>query len=61
MNATDYNGNATAYDWVLDKGTIMNTNTSGGELGMLLTSTNGGTRLSSTRYVHYGRITARRT
>jgi hypothetical protein len=32
----------------------------GGELGMLLTQQNGGTRLSSTRYVHYGTITARR-
>jgi hypothetical protein len=26
---------------------------------MILTETNGGTRLSSTRYVHYGTITAR--
>ena len=32
----------------------------GGELAMLLTQQNGGTRLSSTRYVHYGTITARR-
>lgn len=60
MNATDFDGNATHFDWSLDKGTIMNTNTSGGELGMLLTETNGGTRLSSTRYVHYGKVTARR-
>lgn len=45
-------------DWTLDKGDILNTNSSGGELGMLLTETNGGTRLSSTRYVHYGNITA---
>jgi len=28
----------------------MNTNTSGGELAILLTQANGGTRLSSTRY-----------
>lgn len=61
MNATHYDGNATAFDWVLDKGDILNTNSSGGELGMLLTEANGGTRLSSTRYVHYGTITARRT
>ena len=27
---------------------------------MTLTEQNGGTRLSSTRYVHYGTITARR-
>ncbi|KAI0743192.1 concanavalin A-like lectin/glucanase domain-containing protein [Irpex lacteus] len=59
MNATHYDGNATAFDWVLDKGDILNTNSSGGELGMLLTEANGGTRLSSTRYVHYGTITAR--
>lgn len=46
-------------DWVVDKGNIINTNSSGGELGLLLTETNGGTRLSSTRYLHYGTITAR--
>jgi hypothetical protein len=45
-------------DWVVDKGNIMNNN---GELGLLLTQTNGGTRISSTRYVHYGTITATRT
>lgn len=59
MNATYYDGNATEYDWTLDKGNIINTNTSGGELALLLTESNGGTRLSSTRYVHYGTITAR--
>jgi len=36
----------------------MNTNSSGGELAMILTENNGGTRLSSTRYVHYGTISA---
>ncbi|KAI0346405.1 concanavalin A-like lectin/glucanase [Trametopsis cervina] len=59
MNSTNYNGNASSFDWVLDKGNILNTNASGGELGLLLTETNGGTRLSSTRYVHYGKITTR--
>ncbi|PSS36956.1 hypothetical protein PHLCEN_2v1172 [Hermanssonia centrifuga] len=59
MNGTYYDGNATEYDWVLDKGNVINTNSSGGELALLLTETNGGTRLSSTRYVHYGTITAR--
>jgi len=54
-NATLFDGNASAYDWVVDKGNIMNNN---GELGLILTETNGGTRLSSTRYVHYGTITA---
>jgi beta-glucanase (GH16 family) len=58
-NVTLYNGNASAYDWTLDKGNIMNTNSSGGELALLLTQSNGGTRISSTRYVHYGKITAR--
>ncbi|KAJ3562075.1 hypothetical protein NP233_g9803 [Leucocoprinus birnbaumii] len=57
-NATFFDGNATEYDWVVDKGNIMNTNSSGGELAMLLTQENGGTRLSSTRYVYYGTITA---
>ena len=61
MNTTYYGGNATEYDWTLDKGQIINTNTSGGELALLLTETNGGTRLSSTRYLHYGSVTARRT
>lgn len=37
-------------DFIVDKGNIMNTNQSGGELAMLLTEDNGGTRLSSTRY-----------
>lgn len=35
----------------------MNTNANGGELAMMLTQDNGGTRLSSTRYVYYGTIT----
>lgn len=46
-------------DWVVDKGNIINTNSSGGELALLLTETNGGTRLSSTRYVYYGTVTAK--
>ncbi|KAF8636901.1 hypothetical protein AX17_003153 [Amanita inopinata Kibby_2008] len=58
-NATFYDGNATGYDWVVDKGNIMNTNANGGELAMILTQDNGGTRLSSTRYIHYGTITAK--
>ncbi|KAF7980556.1 hypothetical protein HWV62_37711 [Athelia sp. TMB] len=58
-NITTYQGNSSAYDWTLDKGNIVNTNTSGGELALILTESNGGTRLSSTKYVHYGTITAR--
>ncbi|KAH9975320.1 glycoside hydrolase family 16 protein [Lactifluus volemus] len=57
-NASLYNGNATAYDWVLNRGNIFNTNSSGGELALILTKDNGGTRISSTHYVHYGKITA---
>jgi len=57
-NSTFFNGNASEYDWVVDKGNIFNTNTSTGELALTLTQANGGTRLSSTRYVHYGTITA---
>ncbi|KAF8830414.1 hypothetical protein HHX47_DHR2000493 [Lentinula edodes] len=58
-NASYFDGNASEYDWVVDKGSIINTNSSGGELGLILTETNGGTRLSSTRFVHYGTITAK--
>ncbi len=57
-NATYFDGNATKYDWVVNSGTIINS--TAGELGLTLTEDNGGTRISSTRYVHYGTITARR-
>ncbi|KAJ2933066.1 hypothetical protein H1R20_g4047, partial [Candolleomyces eurysporus] len=58
-NATYFEGDATEYDWVLDQGKIFNTNSTGGELALTLTEKNGGTKISSTRYVHYGTITAR--
>ncbi|KAF6764108.1 glycoside hydrolase family 16 protein [Ephemerocybe angulata] len=58
-NSTFFEGNATQYDWVLENGNIFNTNKTGGELAMTLTEKNGGTKLSSTRYVHYGTITAK--
>jgi len=58
-NSTHYDGNSTKYDWVVDKGNIMNTGKNGGEVALLLTKDNGGTRISSTKYVHYGTITAR--
>ena len=44
-------------DWVVDHGSIQNNS---GDLALILTETNGGSRLSSTRYVHYGTITAKR-
>lgn len=56
-NASFFDGNASAYDFIVESGNIMNTNTSGGELAMLLTQANGGTRISSTRYLHYGTVT----
>ncbi|TFL04720.1 glycoside hydrolase family 16 protein [Pterulicium gracile] len=58
-NVTYYEGNATAHDWVLDSGNMFNTNSSGGELALTLTKENGGSRMSSTRYVFYGTITAK--
>jgi len=54
-NGSFYDGNATAHDFIVDKGNIQQSN---GELGVILTQDNGGTRLSSTRYVYYGRMTA---
>ena len=57
-NATYFDGNATKYDWVVNSGTVLNS--TAGELALTLTEENGGTRISSTRYVHYGTITARR-
>ncbi|KAI9438562.1 glycosyl hydrolases family 16-domain-containing protein [Lactarius indigo] len=57
-NASLFDGNAAAYDWVLNQGDVSITNSSGGELVLMHTQNNGGTRISSTRYVHYGKITA---
>lgn len=44
-------------DWTVDKGSVQNSN---GALALILTETNGGTRISSTRFVHYGTITTTR-
>ncbi|TXT04853.1 hypothetical protein VHUM_03936 [Vanrija humicola] len=54
LNATQYNGNASKWDWVLEKGTLV-ADPSGNGQRLTLTQ-NGGTLLSSTRYVHYGQI-----
>ena len=74
-NSTLFNGNSSKYglfsvltafgqlvhlitaDWVVDKGSIQNNN---GDLVLILADANGGTRISSTTYVYYGTITARR-
>lgn len=55
-NSTLFDGNSSKYDWVIDKGSIQNNN---GDVVLVLTQTNGGTRLSSTRYVYYGTINAK--
>ncbi|KAK8844802.1 hypothetical protein IAR55_006652 [Kwoniella newhampshirensis] len=55
QNATAYNGNATAYDWVVNTGTVV-VDPNGQGTRLTLTQNNGGTKLSSTRYMHYGSI-----
>jgi beta-glucanase (GH16 family) len=55
VNADKYDGNSTAHAWTIDAGAPLDNN---GELALVLTETNNGTRLSSTKYVHYGKITA---
>jgi len=57
MNQSLFDGNASKWDFILNEGNIQNT--TAGELVMILTEANNGTRLSSTRYVHYGQLTAR--
>ncbi|KAF8318508.1 hypothetical protein DL93DRAFT_401825 [Clavulina sp. PMI_390] len=59
VNYTQYDGNATKWDFTIDHGDIYNLNDTAGELALLLTETNGGTRLSSTRYMWYGSVTAK--
>jgi beta-glucanase (GH16 family) len=54
-NSTLFDGNATKYDWTVDKGKIVDSN---GNLALTLEGPTGGTRISSTKYVHYGTITA---
>jgi len=55
-NPDEYDGDPAKYDWIMEKGNI---STSNGDLALYLTETNGGTRISSTRYVHYGTISAK--
>jgi len=55
-NSTGYDGNATLHDFVVDSGTAFVSTDS--ELVLTLTQSNNGTRISSTRYVHYGTISA---
>jgi len=55
-NSSSYDGNATLHDFVVSSGDVFIS--SAEELVLTLTETNNGTRMSSTRYVHYGTITA---
>ncbi|KAF7327414.1 Glycoside hydrolase family 16 protein [Mycena kentingensis (nom. inval.)] len=54
-NASLYDGDASKYDWVLDGGEIATGDD--GTVSLLLTEQNVGVRLSSTRFVHFGKIT----
>ena len=59
MNLTEFDGDATKFDWTLDHQD--NTQTSivqNGELALIMTEAGQGTRLSSTRTVLYGQIQA---
>ncbi|ORX35156.1 putative cell wall organization and biogenesis-related protein [Kockovaella imperatae] len=51
--ASEWNGNASAYDWYVNSGQII---PSSDGIKLVLNETNGGTKISSTRYVHYGKI-----
>ncbi|KAF9528443.1 glycoside hydrolase family 16 protein [Crepidotus variabilis] len=54
-NSTLFDGNSTKYDWVIDKGSVLDNS---GNIALTLADASGGTRISSTKYVHYGDITA---
>jgi len=56
--ADKYDGNSSSHAWTIDQGTPQSTNNNGGEVALVLTETNNGTRISSTKYVHYGTISA---
>ncbi|KAG8903471.1 hypothetical protein FRB99_003249 [Tulasnella sp. 403] len=55
-NSTLYDGNATLHDFVIDSGVAFISPNN--ELVLTLAQNNNGTRVSSTRYAHYGTITA---
>ena len=63
VDAAKYKGDISLHDWVIEEGEVLIQNTTAGsELAMILTEndkdTKKGTKISSTRYVHYGKITA---
>ncbi|GFZ47536.1 glycosylase, partial [Saitozyma sp. JCM 24511] len=53
LNRSTYFGNATGYDWVVNSGEVIATDNG---TKLTLNETNGGTKISSTRYIHYGKI-----
>ncbi|WVQ94131.1 hypothetical protein IAU59_001209 [Kwoniella sp. CBS 9459] len=55
LNATKYDGNATAYDWVVNAGNLVS-DPNGQGVRLTLTENDQGTKISSTRYIHYGTI-----
>jgi len=59
VNASLYEGNATAHDWTIDQGKVLYPTAQQPGLALLLTEANGGTRISSTRYIMYGQVTVR--
>lgn len=54
-DASQFNGNPDTYDWIVEGG---NVEVKDNNLVMILTETNAGTLLSSTRFIHYGTVTA---
>lgn len=61
INATQFDGNVSRYDWTIDNPKLeipQHIGISQGNLALFLSEANQGTRISTTRYVHYGRVTA---
>lgn len=60
VKAAKYKGDTTLHDWVIEEGeVIIQNSTTGPEAALILMENEKGTKISSTRYVHYGTITAR--
>lgn len=57
-NASLWDGNATAFDFVVNEGAVLLADAGEGAAMLTLTEGGAGTKMSSTRYVHYGRISA---
>ncbi|OXH41529.1 hypothetical protein J008_00612 [Cryptococcus neoformans] len=55
QNVSLYDGNATAYDWVVNTGSLIASSDNDGAR-LILTQNNTGSKISSTRYLHYGTI-----